>query len=121
MSRSRKKYHTFQWVSGNDRPFKIEGRRILRSANKRMLRNLLSNKDIETVSDEVYNLPRVGDMDPWGWPSEGTNTCFYGSEEKYLKWRENNWLRFPHTRASYKSKAAYMTEMKKRYRKMVRK
>lgn len=121
MSRSRKKYHTFQWIPGNDRPFKIEGRRMLRSANKRMLRNLLSNKDIETVSEEVYNLPRVGDMDPWGWPSEGTNACFYGSEEKYLKWCENNWLRFPHMRASYKSKAAYMTEMKKRYRKMIRK
>lgn len=94
---------------------------MLRSANKRMLKNLLSNKDIETVSDEVFNLRRVKDMDPWGWPSEGTSTCFYGSEEKYLKLGENNWLRFFNTRASYKSKAAYMKEMKKRYRKMTRK
>ena len=121
MSRSRKKYHESQAIKGNDRPFKIEGRRSLRAANRRVLKDLIAHKDIDAVSDEVYNVHRVGAMDPWSWPSDASSHCYYGTEEQYLKECENDWNRSPRCRSGYKNKAEYMAVMKKHYRQGVNK
>lgn len=119
MSRSKKKYH--KAFIGNDRPFKIEGRRNLRNANKRVLKNLLAHKDIEAVSDEVYDVRRVNAMDPWAWPSDGRARCFFGTEERYMKECENEWKHTWFWRSLFKNKEAYMEEMKKRYHRGIKK
>lgn len=85
MSRSRRKYSKSQTIRGNDSPFKVEGRRTLRAANRRVLKNLMGHKEINDVSDEVYDLCRVGAMDPWAWPSDGSSHSYYGSEEQFLR------------------------------------
>lgn len=121
MSRSRKKYHKSQAIKGNDRPFKIEGRRSLRTANRRLLKNLLAHKDINAVSDEVYDVRRVDAMDPWGWPSDASAHCYYGTEEQYLKECENDWEQSRFWHSHYKNKAEYMAAMKKHYRKGINK
>ena len=121
MSRSRKKYHKSQAIKGNDRPFKIEGRRSLRAANRRVLKDLLVHKDIDTVNDEVYNVRRVCAMDPWGGPSDASAHCYYGTEEQYLKECENDWNQSPFCRSRYRNKAEYMAMMKRRYRQGINK
>lgn len=121
MSRSTKKYHKSQAIKGNDRPFKIEGRRNLRTTNRRVLKNLLAHKDIDTVSDEVYDVRRVGAMDPWGWPSDASAHCYYGTEDQYMKECEDDWNRSPRCRSDYKNKAEYMSIMKKHYRQGINK
>lgn len=121
MSRSRKKYHKSQAIKGNDRPFKIEGRRSLRAANRRVLKDLLAHKDIDAVSDEVYTVRRVCAMDPWGWPSDASAHCYYGTEEQYMKECENDWKQSRFWHSHYKNKAEYMAVMKKHYRKGINK
>ena len=121
MSRSRKKYYKSQYVCGNDRPRKIEGRRNLRSANKRTLKNLLTHKDINTVNDEIYNIRRVHAMDPWGWPSDASAHCFYGTKEQFLKMCENKWTQHHLVRTSYKSKTEYMNQCKRDFRRGINK
>lgn len=121
MSRSRKKYYKSQYVPGNDRPFKIEGRRTLRTANKRMLQNLLSHHDLETVSDEAYHLRWVSAMDPWAWPSDASGHCFYGTEEQFLQKCEADWEQHERIRCRYPSKEEYIRKMQKEYRKGVNK
>lgn len=121
MSRSRKKYHKSQAVKGNDRPFKIEGRRSLRAANRRVLKDLLAHKDMDSVSDEVYNVRRVGAMDPWSWPSDASSHCYYGTEEQYLKECENDWRQSPYVRSRCKNKTEYLAKMRKHYRQGINK
>lgn len=121
MSRSRKKYHKSQAIKGNDRPFKIEGRRSLRAANRRVLKDLLAHKEIDSVSDEVYNVRRVGAMDPWSWPSDASSHCYYGTEEQYLKECEDEWRQSSFCRSRYRNKAEYLTVMKRRYRRGINK
>lgn len=119
MSRSRKKYH--KAYIGYDRPFKIEGRRNLRTTNRRLQRNLLAHKDIEDVSDEIYDVRRVNAMDPWAWPSDGYARCYFGTKEQYLKERENAWDHCWYWSSLFKNKEEYMEEMKKRYHRGVKK
>ena len=121
MSRSRKRFFKSQYISGNDRPFKILGRRNLRTANRQLLRNLMAHKDMDVVSDEIHNIQRVTAMDPWAWPSDGTAYCYRGTEEKFLKECEDRWNNSQFVGNTYSSKKEYMEAMRREYRKGVNK